>query len=158
MLNITSILAPTDFSDPSKQALDHACALAQSHEAHLHVLHVLEQPSFPGFYGIGASALYGKRPDLKKRAEAAFDKLLPDEERASITTHLVDGRAGEAIVDFAAEHEVDLIVMASKGRSGVERVLIGSVAEYVIRHAQCPLCITKVGGRSLVAGGAYSAE
>lgn len=149
MLHIDCILAPTDFSDPASRALEHARELARSHEAHLHVLHVLEAPSFPGFYGTGAVALYGERPDLRQRAEEAIANLIPSRVHAAVTTHVVEGKAGEEVVAFAAEHDVDVVVMASQGRSGMKRVLIGSVAGYVVRHASCPIFIVKADGKML---------
>ncbi len=142
MLDIRSILVPIDFSAPSRQALDTARALAQQFGAALHVLHVLEEPSYPGFYGAGAVTLYGEVPDLKKRAEEAMADWLADSP-IDVTAAVVKGKAKHDILDYAHEHAVDLIVIASKGLSGVERVLLGSVAQHIVREAPCPVFVVR---------------
>lgn len=154
MLSIDRILVPVDFSEHAEVALTHAVELAHTHDAELMLLHVVEDPSFPSFYGTGAVTLYGKVPDLEERARDALETLVADleTETPSIETHVVRGRAGTAIVAFVDEHDVDLVVIASRGLSGVDRVLMGSVAEKVVRRASCPIFVIKSGTKSLVQG------
>lgn len=152
MLAIGRILVPIDFSEPSKRALAHARELGQQYQATLYLLHVVEPPTFPGFYGAGAVTLFGETPDLKARAERALvDLLATDEGREAAVLHVVEGHASKVIVDFVDEHDIDIVVIASRGLSGMQRVLMGSVAEHVVRRVACPVLVVKATGKSLVA-------
>jgi nucleotide-binding universal stress UspA family protein len=142
ILDINRILVPIDFSAPSKQALATGRELAQKFGAELHVLHVLEKPSYPGFYGAGAVTMYGKLPDLKQRAEEALRDLLSEAE-VEVSGVVIEGRAQNDILEYAHDHAIDLIVIASKGLSGVKRVLLGSVASQIVRKAPCPVFVVR---------------
>ncbi len=154
MLRIDRILVPIDFSEPAEQALDHAAELARTYEAQLWLLHVVEEPAFPSFYGAGAMALYGKLPDLDRRARAALAERAAGlgETVRPVQTHVVRGNASASIVAFAEEQDIDLIVIASRGLSGVRGVLLGSVAEKVVRRAPCPVLVVRGDVKSLVSG------
>lgn len=154
MLRIERILVPIDFSDHAEAALAHAAELAQTHDARLMLLHVLEPPTFPSFYGAGAATLYEHPPDLESRARDALKDLASnvDASQRTVSMHVVQGSAGPSIVAFADEREVDLIVIASLGRTGFKRVLLGSVAGRVVRNASCSVFVVKSATSSLVPG------
>ncbi|MFQ5569563.1 MAG: universal stress protein [Rhodothermales bacterium] len=152
MLQINRILAPIDFSKHSERALAHACEITATHQASLALLHVIEEPTFPAMYGAVMHELYGKVPDVTREALEALQRVLDrcDGPEVETTLHAIKGRAGTVIIDFAEKHDIDLIVMPTHGLSGLEHLLLGSVAEKVIRHALCPVLIVKVFGKSLL--------
>ena len=146
MLDINHIVVPTDFSDISKQALATAFELAKKHGAKLDVIHVFESPSFPSFYGAGALLMYGEVPDIKAQADAALQKLvLPYKEAAGVdvSAEVLEGHAAEQICSYATEAEADLIIIPTYGLTGLKHVLLGSVAERVVRHARTPVLVYK---------------
>jgi nucleotide-binding universal stress UspA family protein len=154
MLRIERILVPVDFSDHAEAALAHAVELARTHHAHLLLLHVLEEPSFPSFHGAGAAALYEEQPDLKVRATDALQDWVAaiDAPQPPTTAHVIEGATGPSIVAFAEERGADLIVLAALGRTGLQRVLLGSVAGQVVREASCSVFVLKSATSSLVPG------
>lgn len=154
MLAINHILVPTDFSDHAEAALAHAVELARTHDATVHLLHVVETPAFPSFYGAGAVALYEEIPDLEAKAHDALGDLARTVEGSPppIKIHVETGTPGASIVAFADEHAMDLIVIAAQGRTGLERLVLGSVAEKVVRGARCSVFVVKSTSSSLVSG------
>jgi len=154
MLHIERILVPIDFSDHAEAALAHAVELARTHDARLLLLHVLEEPSFPSFYGAGVAALYEEQPDLEERATDALQDWVAgiDAPQPATTTHVIQGATGSSIVAFTDERGADLIVIASLGRTGLQRVMLGSVAEQVVREASCSVFVLKSATSSLVPG------
>lgn len=154
MLDIQRILVPIDFSDHAEAALAHAVELARTHDARLLLLFVVEEPAFPSFYGAGAATLYDELPDVSARAQEALDEWADKirEPRPRTSTHVEKGSPGPAIVAFAEERRADLIVIASLGRTGLERMMLGSVAEKVVRKAPCSVFVLKSSTSSLVPG------
>ncbi len=154
MLQIQRILAPIDFSEHAARSLAHARELAATYRAKLGLLHVIEEPTFPAMYGAVMHELYGKIPDVNQDALEALQQLLTQAEGPDVETglHVVKGHAGAEILRFAEEHDVDLIVLSSHGLTGLERLLLGSVAEKVTRQAPCPVFIVEAFGKSLLPG------
>jgi len=142
MISLKKVLLPTDFSDYSDAARAYACSFVEKFEAELHLLHVLQdlvamapEPGMafppPGDY----------MKELQESAEQALAKRPGDEVSADVTV-LREVRHGTPfleIIRYAKEHDVDLIVMGTHGRSGLAHVLLGSVAEKVVRKAPCPV-------------------
>ncbi len=145
MLDIKHIVVPTDFSDISKQALATAFDLAQTHGAQLDVIHVFESPTFPSFYGAGALLMYGEVPDIKAQAHEALKKLVQPytEANVNVTAEILEGHAAEQICSYANEVNADLIIIPTYGLTGLKHVLLGSVAERVVRHARTPVLVYK---------------
>jgi universal stress protein A len=143
MLTIRRILVPVDFSAPSRAALEHATGLAERMDAELVVLHAWEQPAYLGPEGVVLSAPGVVHPGLEEvrraveREVAQFVKGVPLP--AGTQVRVVQGKPHDAILAVAAEPGVDLVVMGTHGRSGLARMIVGSVAEAVIRHAPCPV-------------------
>ena len=140
-MDIHHILAPTDFSDSSKKTLSDALELAQTFGATLSLLHVIEPPPYPieGFVppAMGADLL----GDLERQASAELAQVLSEAHGATIevTRAVAMGSPAQKIVETAEAEHVDLIVMATHGRTGLSHLLIGSVAERVVRTAPCPV-------------------
>lgn len=140
-MEIRQILAPTDFSEYSKEAVAYAFELAQKFGAKLLLLHVIEMPAYPveGFVppSIGSTLI----DDLERQAWADLAQVLPEaqNDKVALTRQVVVGIPYRKIVEVAAAEKVDLIVMATHGRTGLGHLLIGSVAERVVRTAPCPV-------------------
>jgi universal stress protein A len=132
---ITRILVPTDFSRPSERALDYAQDLAQQLGASLHLLHVVNRPLLAEGLAAEASMSAKFESDMVSGMEARLRKLAPD----AASTDVVFGYAARAIVDWASRLGADLIVMGSHGRTGMAHLMLGSVAEAVVRTARCPV-------------------
>ncbi|MFB6232589.1 MAG: universal stress protein [Salinibacter sp.] len=147
---IARILVPVDLSEQSTLVADHAAGLSEVYNAPVDLLHVVEEAAFPAAYGV--DPLVSSRPDVQERAREALEALAEqmDGLSESVNVHLLAGYAARDIVDFAVQQESDLIVMATHGRTGLQRFLIGSVAEKVVRRAPCPVFTVKSFGKSLV--------
>ena len=147
---VERVVAPVDLSDQSTLVVDHAAELATAYDASLDLVHVIEQVAYPDAYGVDPLSM--ALPEVQDRAGAALDDLAA---RATgvdtVRTHARLGYAAHDIVDFAAENDAGLIVMATHGRTGLKRFLIGSVAEKVMRTAPCPVFTLKSFGHSLIA-------
>jgi nucleotide-binding universal stress UspA family protein len=140
----TRILVPTDFSAPSDAALVTAKELAARFGASLHLIHVLEDPYAVAAYSADALGYLppGIKDSWQRDAEQRLDALLTLDERAELmatTKVLFSGSAAREIVEHAQNNQIDLIVMGTHGRGGLAHLLLGSVAERVVRIAACPV-------------------
>jgi len=144
------ILVPFDFSKLSELGVQHALELGEAHGAQLDILHVVEEPAFPSFFKLGAMRIYGMVPNLEKVAWTALEKRFGSPgTQPNLHFHVVKGKADVEIIRFATEHETDLIVMTSHGLTGLQHVLLGSVAEKVVKLAPCPVLVVKAFPRQL---------
>lgn len=142
MIDLKRILVPTDFSESSEVAMRYARALAERFKASIHVLHIIEDPFVHGWTGEGYMPdLPTFRESLEKEAEKRLaDVITPDDrERLSAVSVIKFGNPFLEIVRFAKAEEIDLIVMGTHGRGPVAHMLMGSVAERVVRKAPCPV-------------------
>jgi nucleotide-binding universal stress UspA family protein len=143
MLQVNSILYPTDFSKCASHALPYALTLAERFGADLHLLHatVLHEGD-PGNAVHRLPNMEELYQLLEKHAESQMQSTLEDHGSKGFTVHHAQVRsisAPGAILDYAAEGDIDLIVMGTHGRRGLRRLLLGSVAEEVVRLAPCPV-------------------
>jgi nucleotide-binding universal stress UspA family protein len=142
VIDIKSVLAPTDFSSHSEKAVRFACSLAERFEAELHLVHVLSEiiPAGPDplLMPVMPPQFY---EESEARARETLKRLLQPSwgKPASITTAIRWGSPVEAIVDYCKEMAIDLLVIATHGRTGLSHVLLGSVAERIVREACCPV-------------------
>jgi nucleotide-binding universal stress UspA family protein len=140
---IQRVLAPLDFSDPSKRALRLAKEVAAPNEAHLDMLFVAEERTMPIFSDTGIPRLGTVKmdPEIVNNATQGLEQLIDTVGGSDVPSsgHVAKGNVPDQIVEFAKTHEVDLIVMATRGLSGLNRFLLGSVAERVVRAAPCPV-------------------
>ncbi len=139
------ILFPTDFSDYSKRALPYALSLAQNYGAQLHVLHVFEQRIHPSFYIADKETPFDLDDGLRDRALDALDEFVYDDLRQRIDFHceVASGKPFVEIINYARANEIDLIVIATHGLTGLEYMIIGSTTERVVRRAPCPVLSIK---------------
>jgi universal stress protein A len=145
MIAIKDVLVPIDFSTGSDTALMYGREIARTFEARLHTLHAVEdvymQLMMAGGAVSGTAAVEIQR-DLENAAQTRLDALVRDDDRRELRaqTALRTGvAAAQAIVDYAQENAINLIVMGTHGREGVAHLLMGSVAERVVRTAPCPV-------------------
>ena len=139
-----NILVATDFSAAARSALDCGRALAQAYGARLHLLHVVEH----GFVGPFVA-------DSRALEQAAWERLKVNlsgdgEGPRACAVVRASHRPAEAIVSYAATANIDLIVTGTHGRGGAARVLMGSIAERVVRTAPCPVLIVRHPQREFV--------
>ncbi len=126
------ILVPLDFSGKSRQALRYAIPVAQKFSARIHLVHVLPVPG-----KADKDELLRQRTAALKRLGEMSQQLLPPRVRAEHA--VLTGKPAEAILDLVRHQSIDLIVLTTKGRSGLKRALIGSTAEQIMRDAPCPV-------------------
>jgi universal stress protein A len=135
------ILAPTDFSEYSKKAVASALELAKTFGAKLTLLHVVELPPYPveGYVPPSLTATFLE--DLERQASQDLGQIVPEAESAGLAVArlVAVGSPYRKIIDMAESEQVDLIVMATAGRTGVSHLVMGSIAERVVRTAPCPV-------------------
>ncbi|WP_425616685.1 universal stress protein [Anatilimnocola sp. NA78] len=136
----TKILIPVDFSPGTTQAVELATSLARDRDGELVLLHV-EEPSLS--YTGGGEFYCGLEGPRREQLRALLDKILVTDPEMTVQRHLTVGMPAPAIVEFALKHDVDYIVMPTHGRTGLHRLLMGSVAEEVVRKAPCPVLTVK---------------
>lgn len=148
MPDIRRILVPTDFSDRSDAALAYAIDLAKRLGSSIHVLHVIDDASFTAVYPDAISVeLAGVRAQLTDEAKRRLDALADRCTARGVpaTSEVIVGRPARAISETAAARGSDLIVMATHGRSGLAHLMLGSVAERVLRTAPCAVLTVRAG-------------
>lgn len=142
MIAIKKILVPTDFSEAADTACAYATVLAEALHARLHVLHVVEDPVVHGWAAEGyIPDLAGMREQLLANARDSLERFFPEGDRQRLGGQR-DTRTGSPFVEivrYAREHGIDLIVMGTHGRGPIAHMLMGSVAEKVMRKAPCPV-------------------
>src|SRR6266852_6941442 len=146
-LQVRSILLPTDFSGCANYALPYAATIARATGASIICLHVIE-PVVPavGYTGLTEPLPLADISDqLEDSAEKELPRLAASDEVADLNIEevIVHGDAAAEIGRVANEREVDLIVISSHGRAGLGRIIFGSTAEAVVRHASCPVLVVK---------------
>ena len=138
---LNKILVPVDFSDFSTKALDYALAFARQFEAHIVLLHVVEPAVYPESYMLVTTALEDLNQGLIQSARQRIGELCRKRigDRVTSESLVRTGRAHSEIAAVAMELDVDLIILATHGYTGLKHVLLGSTAERVVRHAPCPV-------------------
>lgn len=144
------ILVPTDFSEQAVNALDFAAQIAKKHNSEVHVLHILELPDGHDIHITGEAS--GSDPMtgvfvnlLIKKARKSLATIAASKrfEGIKIKTHLTSGNAYKSIIKTITDTKSDLIVMGTKGASGIDELMVGSNAEKIVRNAPCPVITMK---------------
>jgi len=139
MLHIDRVLFPTDRSEPAERAYVHALHLAAAHGAELHILHVTGEPR---------DSPQDLTPLTSQEVvtELNLESGRPAEPARIVQKEISGDRPADVILRYAEEQGVDLVVMGTHGRGGVERMILGSVAERVVRQAPCPVMTVRSSG------------
>jgi nucleotide-binding universal stress UspA family protein len=154
MILIKNVLVATDFSATSAAALNYGRELARTFTATLHVLHVADSM----YTQFGVESYSAVLPDLQRDVEAAsraqLDRLIRDDDRIELHAKpvvITDVAKAAAIVGYGNDHRIDIIVIGTHGRGAVSHLLMGSVAERVVRTAACPVLTVHHPGYEFVA-------
>lgn len=137
---IKSIMVPIDFSEYSKSALKYAIDFAKQFKAKMYLIYVVEPIIYPADFSMGQVAIPSADFDLQSRANEELMNLAKTiGTDLQSETIIKTGKPFVEIIDTAKEKDVDLIIMATHGHTGVEHLLFGSTAEKVVRKAPCPV-------------------
>ena len=139
--DIKKVLVPIDFSDYSKSALKYAVNFCRKFDAEIILIYVIEPVIYPPDFSMGQIAIPSVNAEWDERAKQELEKLAKSDitKDARIKTMIKTGKPFIEIIETAAELDVDLIIIATHGHSGVEHILFGSTAEKVVRKAPCPV-------------------
>ncbi|MFP9190409.1 universal stress protein [Natronosalvus vescus] len=146
-----TILIPTDGSDVAEHAIEHGLDIASRYEADVHALYVVDTTAMD--ISLGTEQVerirrgkFGEMPEVRERAERATGTVaeMGRERDVAVTEAVVAGQPHRQIASYAADHDVDLIVMGSAGRGGIKRALLGSVAERTLRTTHRPVLVVDV--------------
>jgi len=139
--DIKKVLVPIDFSDYSKSSLKYAVNFAKHFNASLILVYVIEPIVYPPDFSMGQIAIPSPGLEMDKRANEELNKLAEKEIPSDVQVKKIikTGKPFVEIIETAADEDVDLIIIATHGHSGVEHILFGSTAEKVVRKAPCPV-------------------
>ncbi len=154
MIQLNRILVPTDFSEFSRPAVDYGCAIASRFESELHLLHVVPDPALliPEAGMFSAEAMQAQSDELARKTLLQLNELpgAAWENGKPICREVRIGTIFMEIIDYARTSDIDLIVIGTHGRSGLMHVLMGSVAERIVRKSPCPVLTVKPEGHQFV--------
>ena len=139
------ILLPTDGSEGTRGAVEHAINLATTYDATLHTIYVVDTN-----VGIDAS-VPGTLDTLEEAGENAIDDVIQQAEAAGVKTTegvVAQGTPHQAILDYIDEHDIDFVVMGTHGRTGLDRYLLGSITEKVVRLSDAPVLTVRMPAES----------
>ena len=142
MIILRRILVATDFSEAASSALDYGRDLARQYGAELHLLHVEDDVTVRYAFDMAPVYLPEVQQDIENSARERTSALLTDEDRQALKARAVvrvSMSTAAAIVDYAQAEQIDLIIVGTHGRGAVAHLLVGSVAERVVRTASCPV-------------------
>jgi nucleotide-binding universal stress UspA family protein len=146
---VRRVLVPVDFSEASDAAIQHAKEIAQTYGAEIDLLHVVEEPFYPPAYG--PDVMTFPTQDVVERVEKQLAEMAREDigyEHVMISA--TTGSPSNEILNYVDENEVDLVVLATHGRTGLDHILLGSVAERVLRQSPTPVFVVKPDRKSLV--------
>jgi nucleotide-binding universal stress UspA family protein len=141
MFPVRTILHPTDFSDCSRYAFHLASAMAKEQGARLVILHV--KPTLVSLVAYGEALAQLEPEDYQEKLWEVLHWFQVPDDRVRVEHRLVTGDPAQEILALADEVGCDVIVMGSHGRTGLQRLIVGSVAEHVLRQARCPVVTVK---------------
>lgn len=154
MVVLKNVLVATDFGDASNLAMAYGRELARTFTARLHVLHVVENVMMRYSAEVPFTVLPELQTDLETAARTQLDDVVTVDDRRSFEVVSVVETAASvpvAIVEYARANKIDLIVTGTHGRGGVQHLLMGSVAERVVRTAPCPVLTVRTPERDFLA-------
>ncbi len=137
-IQINKILVPVDFSENSRDGITEALNIAKEFNAEIEFIHVIEQQLQPSFHVVGIESVFATNPELKKISSEKLKEFCNSKELKAVFT-VLEGTAHQTISDYTVECNADIIVMSTRGYTGLDHLLIGSTTERVVRIAQCPV-------------------
>jgi nucleotide-binding universal stress UspA family protein len=145
-MDIKKILCPTDFLEGSKKAVQYAVDFAKKYNAKLYILHVMHDlEKATGWYvpHITVDEFY---KDVETRAKKELDKIYAEELRGfgNVEHSILKGIPYEEVIKYSKDNAIDLIVMGTHGRKGIDRIIFGSTAERVVKNSEIPVLTVRV--------------
>ena len=154
VIRLKNVLVATDFSEPAGAALRYGIELARQFDASLHVLHVVNDlAAHRSTTPVWIKDIGALQTELEATARTDLSALLPEPDRTAVRAQLhvtVSATPGPAIVNYARDAAADLIIVGTHGRHGLERLVLGSVAQHVARLAECPVLTVRAHERDFV--------
>jgi universal stress protein A len=154
VITLKSILVPTDFSEASSAAVEYGRALTVAFDASLHLLHVVTEPLHETWAGYAPGAEFLEAVDrLRAEAQKRLERLIPRAELGNghIVVATAWGDPSDEVLKYARNHSIDVIVCGTHGRRGWDHVMMGSVAERIVRLAPCPVLTVHAVERAVAA-------
>jgi nucleotide-binding universal stress UspA family protein len=153
-IHLQRILVPIDFSEHSKSALKYAIPFAQQFKASIDLIYVVEPTIYPADFSFGQIGFPNVEEELRVRGNDELEKLITKEISGQVSSRKVvrTGKPFYEINQYAQEEDIDLIIIATHGHSGMEHILFGSTAEKVVRKAPCPVLVVRTGEHEFVNG------
>ncbi|MBI4547062.1 MAG: universal stress protein [Ignavibacteriae bacterium] len=153
-ISLKRILVPIDFSDYSKNALKYAVSFASHFKAELLLVYVVEPTIYPADFSFGQVALPSLENELRERGKVELKNLVKSHVTGKVSAQTIvrTGKPFLEILHTAKEENIDLIIIATHGHTGVEHILFGSTAEKVVRKAPCPVLVVHSREREFVRG------
>lgn len=150
MIELRNVLLPVDFSEPSLKATEYAVSLGHKFGATIHLLHIIEDPVV--YLPMFESYPLPTREQFETYAMDRLENWISDEDSQGLKLerHYRHGKPHIEIIDYAADSNIDLIVMGTHGRGLAAHLLLGSVAEKLVRKAPCPVLTIHPGGHQFV--------
>lgn len=149
MIHIQKILCPIDFSAPSRNALRYANEFAKAMNAKITLMHVIQPQPITADINV---PYIPPEVDLEKNAKEDLERVIKADihEGISVEPLIAFGLPSDCIIEQAKKEDADLIILGTHGRTGISRLLMGSTAESVIRHAKCPVLVVKASEKEFI--------
>jgi len=146
---LNRILVPVDFSDHSKKALAYAKVFCKEYDAKLEILHIIEDRIHPALYATGKASIFDLIPDIKEKSSKMISDMVQEVQgpEVEVKIKIAEGVAAREILKYAEQNKIDLIIISTHGRSGLNHFLLGSVAEKIVRRSICPVFTVKSFGK-----------
>ena len=151
-IDIRRILVPIDFSEHSKNALKYAIPFAQKFKASIDLIYVVEPTIYPADFSFGQIGFPNVEDELRTRGSDELENLMKKEIADKVVSRKIvrTGKPFYEINQYALEENINLIIIATHGHSGMENILFGSTAEKVVRKAPCPVLVVRSGEHEFV--------
>jgi len=153
-IKLQRILVPIDFSDHSKNALKYATSFALQFKASIDLIYVVEPTTYPADFSFGQIGFPNVEEELRVHGSEELENLITKEIGGKVESCKIvrTGKPFYEINQYAQERDIDLIIIATHGHSGMEHILFGSTAEKVVRKAPCPVLVVRTGEHEFVKG------
>lgn len=144
-ISLRRIMVPLDFSEPSKNALRYAVSFAKHFGAELVLVYVIEPMVYPPDFSFGQVGIPNIEKELRERGQKELGRLIQADVAGQVVARSVirTGKPFLEIINLARKEDVDLIIIATHGHTGVEHIIFGSTAEKVVRKAPCPVLVVR---------------
>ncbi len=138
-MKIKKILCAVDFSEYSTKVAQYAKTMAEALGSEVDVLYISPSMGHYSGFDLSAASIQSFENQISTGAQGAMDSLLKEFNGIQAKGHIQHGYPSEGILRFAEDNEIDMIIMGTRGRTGLDRMLFGSVAEKVVKYSKCPV-------------------